>query len=98
MKPTVAILPAVGVLVITQVNSASAKPILAFSPLFLPFLLLYAVAPSLALALVSRLVMEYSFSVQGNFWLIFLLTLLGWFFSYLLPFSTSSWGMQAGAY
>jgi hypothetical protein len=44
MKPTVAILPAVGVLVITQVNSASAKPLLAFSLLFLQILLLDAVA------------------------------------------------------
>jgi hypothetical protein len=96
MKPTVAILSAAGFLVLTQVTPASAKPLLAFSPFFLPILVLYAVAPALALALVSRLVMGYFFPAQGSFWLIFLLALLGWFFPYLFPFSTGNWGTLGG--
>jgi hypothetical protein len=96
MKPKATILSIAGFLVFTQCTPASAKPLLAFSPFFLPILLLYAVAPALVLALVSRLVMGYFFPAQGSFWLIFLLALLGWFVSYLLPFSTGSWGALGG--
>jgi hypothetical protein len=97
MNPTVAILPVICFLLLPQVTPAPLKPLLAFSPLFLPILLLYAVAPALALALVSRLVMGYFFPARGRFWLIFLLTLFGLFFTYLLPvLGGSSWCALGG--
>jgi hypothetical protein len=97
MKRMVAILLTVGVLLLTSGSPVQAKSLFAFSPLFLPILLLYAAAPALAIALLGRLFMLYFFPAQGHFWLIFLLTLLGWFLAYLLPFPASSpWGAISG--